>query len=111
MQRQLYEAFLNSELVHSSMQGSPLAAITVSITFKVFICADFVCFYMLSALFRPLCSFHFLIICHISCESALLSLVVLVMHIVMLFDILNLSEKGFMYTHWCTYVCFCFLYS
>lgn len=28
-QRQLYEAFLNSDLVHSSMQGSPLAAITV----------------------------------------------------------------------------------
>uniref|UniRef100_A0A0E0KXA0 Protein CHROMATIN REMODELING 24 n=1 Tax=Oryza punctata TaxID=4537 RepID=A0A0E0KXA0_ORYPU len=28
-QRQLYEAFLNSELVHSSMQGSPLAAITI----------------------------------------------------------------------------------
>ncbi|XP_072974391.1 SNF2 domain-containing protein ENL1 [Typha angustifolia] len=29
LQRQLYEAFLNSELVHSSMQGSPLAAITI----------------------------------------------------------------------------------
>ncbi|XP_074581166.1 SNF2 domain-containing protein ENL1 [Curcuma longa] len=28
-QRQLYEAFLKSELVHSSMEGSPLAALTI----------------------------------------------------------------------------------
>ncbi|KAK1661941.1 hypothetical protein QYE76_050100 [Lolium multiflorum] len=28
-QRKLYEAFLNSDMVHSSMQGSPLAAITI----------------------------------------------------------------------------------
>uniref|UniRef100_A0A804JZG9 Uncharacterized protein n=1 Tax=Musa acuminata subsp. malaccensis TaxID=214687 RepID=A0A804JZG9_MUSAM len=28
-QRQLYEAFLNSELVHASMEGSPLAALTI----------------------------------------------------------------------------------
>ncbi|KAL0921402.1 hypothetical protein M5K25_008468 [Dendrobium thyrsiflorum] len=29
VQRQLYEAFLNSEMVHSSVSGSPLAAITI----------------------------------------------------------------------------------
>ncbi|PKA64751.1 DNA repair and recombination protein RAD54 [Apostasia shenzhenica] len=29
VQRQLYEAFLNSDLVHSSVSGSPLAAITI----------------------------------------------------------------------------------
>lgn len=37
MQRQLYEAFLKSEMVHSSISGSPLAALTVMI---IFLCEE-----------------------------------------------------------------------
>jgi hypothetical protein len=37
VQRQLYEAFLNKELVHlAASEGNTLAAITVSISFKFF---------------------------------------------------------------------------